>query len=472
MKLGTYLQHVTHTKLRVFLYFSLKNTILTKISFDLKLINTYNSLYLFTIHNLKFTIKMIFFRLIFESFNFAWQALRANVLRTALSLLGVTVGIFSIIAVYTIVDSLERSIKQSLNFLGDKVLYVQKWPWSFGPDYPWWKYMNRPIPDLEEFRFLEKKATNASAVAIMVDKSNVTLKAGNLSMAGTDVSGVSHSYEKVSDVLLAQGRYFSVQESDRSQNVAIIGDQIAKDLFPRGNAIGGVISVKGLKMNVIGVMKREGESFLGGNSKDVECLIPYGYFSKIYKVGKNASEPTISLKGYENDANLTALEDELRALMRAKRSLKPRDEDSFALNRPEMIANQVGAIFGVLNVAGGIIGGLSILVGAFGIANIMFVSVKERTNIIGIQKSLGAKNYFILFQFLFEAVFLSVLGGIVGLFLVYLITIIPQDSLELLLSTSNIITGLAISSVVGMLSGIIPAYIASRMDPVEAIRAK
>lgn len=443
--------------------FTKTNTISPKISFELIEINLKIS---------KYITKMMFFRLVFESFNFAWQALRSNVLRTALSLLGVTVGIFSIIAVYTVVDSLEKSIKQSLSFLGDKVLYVQKWPWSFGPDYPWWKYMNRPIPNLEEFRFLEKKATNASAVAIMVDKNNVTLKAGNLSMAGADVSGVSHSYEKVSDVLLTQGRYFSVQESERAQNVAIIGDQISKDLFPRGNAIGGVISVKGLKLNVIGVMKREGESFLGGNSKDVECLIPYGYFSKIYKVGKNASEPTISLKGYEDDANLVALEDELRALMRAKRSIKPREEDSFALNRPEMIASAIGGIFGVLNIFGGVIGGLSILVGAFGIANIMFVSVKERTNIIGIQKSLGAKNYFILFQFLFEAVFLSVLGGIVGLFLVYLITTIPQDSLELVLSTSNIVIGLSISSIVGMLSGIIPAYIASRMDPVEAIRAK
>jgi putative ABC transport system permease protein len=166
------------------------------------------------------------------------------------------------------------------------------------------------------------------------------------------------------------------------------------------------------------------------------------------------------------------LEGEVRGLMRSKRGLKPTNDDNFAINRPEMVAGAITAIFSVLEIAGAFIGGLSILVGGFGIANIMFVSVKERTNLIGIQKSLGAKNYFILSQFLFEAVFLSLIGGLAGLFLVFLITIIPQDAMDIGMSAQNVALGLGISSVIGVLAGIIPAYLASRLDPVEAIRSK
>jgi putative ABC transport system permease protein len=183
-------------------------------------------------------------------------------------------------------------------------------------------------------------------------------------------------------------------------------------------------------------------------------------------------QPTISLKGFDDDKDLMELEGEVRGLLRAKRGLKPIEEDNFALNRPEMIAKQVGAIFGVISFAGAIIGSFAILVGVFGIANIMFVSVKERTNIIGIQKSLGAKNYFILFQFLFEAVFLSLIGGGIGIVLVFLITIIPQDSLELQMSFQNVATGFVVSALAGLISGIVPAWSASKLDPVQAIRAK
>jgi putative ABC transport system permease protein len=173
-----------------------------------------------------------------------------------------------------------------------------------------------------------------------------------------------------------------------------------------------------------------------------------------------------------DDKGQVELEAEATGLLRTKRGLKPTQDKNFSINRPEALSAAIGGIFGVLNVAGWVIGIFSLLVGGFGIANIMFVSVKERTNLIGIQKSLGAKNYFILFQFLFEAIFLSLVGGLVGIILVYLLSFIPLDMLDIVLTPKNIVLGLTVSSVIGVLSGIIPAFSAARMDPVEAIRSK
>jgi putative ABC transport system permease protein len=411
-------------------------------------------------------------RLIWESFAFAIQALRANLLRTILSLLGVTIGIFAIITIFTIVDSLERSIKQSLTFLGDKVIYVQKWPWIFGPDYPWWRYINRPVASLDEMRFLDENLKNASGVAYYAVKGNATVKHLTNSMESISIIGATYGYSKVSEIKIREGRYFSLQEMEAGKNVTLIGDEVAKKLFPYGNILGKEIKIKGRKFTIIGIMEREGENFLGAPRRDIQCIIPYLVFEKLYKVGILGIQPTISLKGFDEDKDLMNLEGEIRGLMRAKRGLKPTEDDNFALNRPEMIAKEVSSIFGVISFAGAIIGSFAILVGVFGIANIMFVSVKERTNIIGIQKSLGAKNYFILLQFLFEAVFLSLIGGGIGIGLVFLITLIPQDSLELQMSLKNVLTGCIVSAAAGLVSGIIPAWNASNLDPVQAIRAK
>jgi putative ABC transport system permease protein len=411
-------------------------------------------------------------RLVFESFIFAAQALKANLLRTILSLLGVTIGIFAIIAVLTLVDSLEKNIRDSMSFLGDKVLYVQKWPWSFGEDYPWWKYLNRPVSSQADFRFLERNLQGHSAVAIFASRGNRTLRNGNNSVSNAALMGISFEYNYVSDVPLSQGRYFTPQEIETGKKFMIIGHTIAESLFPMLNPIGQTISVKGRKFTIIGVMERQGDNLLGTPSNDNNCMIPYGAFAQMFTIGRYGVEPIIAIKGHEYDKDLMDLEGEVRGLMRSKRGLKPTNDDNFAINRPEMVAGAITAIFSVLEIAGAFIGGLSILVGGFGIANIMFVSVKERTNLIGIQKSLGAKNYFILSQFLFEAVFLSLIGGLAGLFLVFLITIIPQDAMDIGMSAQNVALGLGISSVIGVLAGIIPAYLASRLDPVEAIRSK
>ncbi|MBJ6117463.1 ABC transporter permease [Pontibacter sp. BT310] len=415
---------------------------------------------------------MIYLRLIAESIRFAWQALRANMLRTLLSLLGVTIGIFAIISVFTLVDSLERNVRDSMSFIGDKVLYVQKWPWSFGGSYPWWKYFQRPEATMREFKLLDRNLINDAGVAIFADKGGSTYKYRSNSFSDGRLMGVTYDYSKVSEIPIEEGRYFVPQEVDASRNVIVIGKEIAETLFPYGSAVGQELKVGGQRFRVIGVVEKQGENMFGAPNFDQMGIIPFGSFSKMYDTGPEGVGTTIAVKGRDEDEGLQELEYEVRGMMRNIRGLRPRDDDSFAINRPEMATQAVTGFFDVIGLAGWVIGGFAILVGGFGIANIMFVSVKERTNIIGIQKSLGAKNYFILFQFLFESVFLSLIGGGIGILLVFLITIIPQDMMKISLSVSNIVLGLGVSAVIGMLSGIIPAVLASNLDPVIAIRSK
>jgi putative ABC transport system permease protein len=420
---------------------------------------------------------LITLRLTFESFAFAWQALRANLLRTLLSLLGVTVGIFAIIAVFTVVDSLEANVRQSMSFMGDKVVYVGKWPWIFDSNRPWWKYFNRPVPTAREFRQLERMLSPGSnkGVAIFVSKSGNTFKASTNSVADCSLQGVSFDYRNVSSVAIEKGRYFTLQEADGGRPVAIIGATIAENLFPGLDPIGQDFKTKGRHFTVIGVLKKEGKSLLGTPSNDANCLIPFSTFASLFAMsstGMTGPSPQLGIKGTDTDPDLLNLEAEVQGAMRTIRGLKPREEDNFALNRPEMIASLITKLFSVIGIAGGVIGIFAIIVGGFGIANIMFASVSERTSIIGIQRSLGAKSSFILWQFLFESVFLCLIGGAAGIGLVWLTTFISLGDLTLFLSTANIVKGLVLSVGVGVLAGIIPAILAARLDPVIAIRAK
>ncbi|RAV98294.1 ABC transporter permease [Pseudochryseolinea flava] len=413
---------------------------------------------------------------IFESFRFAWKALKSNILRTVLSLLGVTVGIFAIIAVLTLVDSLEKNIKDSLNFLGTDVIYVDKWPFTADAsgEYRWWDFWMRPNPSYREFETLRESMKHQSGITIFAGRGNQVVKYGSNSIDEARLQGGDHGYNTVFEVNVENGRYFTPEEIESGRNVTLIGHEIVQSLFKGEDPIGKVVKIKNLKYVVIGTIKKEGESFLGTPSNDFTAIIPYQSFRRLFQTGSGAWDELtsrIGVKGYEDDIGLVELENELRGMLRVRRGLSPTEKDNFALNRPEAIANIIGGIFDGLSLAGWIIGGFSILVGGFGIANIMFVSVKERTPIIGLQKSMGAKNYFILFQFLFEAVFLCLIGGMCGLLLVFPVTLIPMGSLVVTLSIQNIILGLGVSTAIGLICGIIPAALAARLDPVAALRA-
>ena len=414
---------------------------------------------------------MILLKILQESFRFAIQALIGNKLRTLLSLLGVTIGIFSIISVFAVVDSLERNIRSSIESLGDNVVFVNKWPWSRGEDYPWWKYYQRPLPTIQELNSLEQRLEMADAVTFFAVAGNKTAKYNSNDVEGIGVVAVSHGYQDVYGFELTSGRYFSILESATGKPVAIIGDNIAQSLFEGENPIGKVIKFMGQRATVIGVFEKAGDSIIG-SSDDDNVVIPVKFGRNFIRLNSESTNPMFMVKAKQGVSN-EQLKDDLTRVMRSVRRLSPKSDDNFALNETSILSNGIDMIFGVIDLAGIIIGGFSLLVGGFGIANIMFVSVKERTNIIGIQKAIGAKNHFILLQFLFEAILLCLIGGILGISVVYAGTLIADYYIDfdIVLSANNVITGLWVSVLIGVISGVIPAIAASKLDPVEAIRS-
>lgn len=420
----------------------------------------------------------VWLKIISESFVLAIKELYATKLRSFLSLLGITIGILCLISVFSAVDSLEKNLRNSIDSLGGDIIYINKWPWIMAEDYPWWKFVNRPEVSRDDFYQLHGNVKTAEAMAIWRWVNNGTVAYGSDYLENISIFGVSEEYVSVRDIEFEAGRYLSDFEFQSAANKTFIGHALAVALFDTPQkAVGKNISFNGLKLEVIGVMKKEGQDVLGINANFGldNTMYVSDKFADAYINSPFGNNPSILVKPKAGIESLE-VEAELAGKMRMIRKLKPQQDDNFALNKISVITGVFDQLFGFVYWAGFVIGIFSIVVGAFGIANIMFVSVKERTPIIGIKKALGAKKAYILFEFIVEAVLLCLFGGLVGLLLVFslfkLIDVVAlsDSDFSFVISRANIILGLGISVSAGLLAGIIPAIIASNMKPVDAIR--
>lgn len=413
---------------------------------------------------------LIYLRLLKESFNFAISALVNNKLRTFLSLLGVTIGIFSIVGILAAVDSLKKEIEGSISGLDNSTIIVMRF--SFGPtEIPRWRVEQFPDVNYEEYQYLSRTLSDAEAVSYVMNVPRETIRYEEKTVSNVDIAATSHEYYDIEALQIAEGRFFNESESNSGASVIVLGDEIARKLFGNDNAVGKTIRMYGRKFSVIGVLKKEGMG-LFGNSKDGAVFLPVNMTRRIYGDNNKSTFPQIVMKPKSNvdQAEFIAM---IKQRLRTFRGIKPDQVETFFVNQLKGFLDIIDSITSQLNFMGALISGFSLLVGGFGIANIMFVSVKERTNLIGIQKSLGAKNRFILYQFLFEAVVLAVIGGLIGIALVWMAALIVSQftgDFEFVLSLGNILIGTSVSVVIGLISGIVPAISASRLNPVDAIR--
>ena len=412
---------------------------------------------------------MMWLRLLRESLSFAWSAIVVNKLRTFLSLLGVMVGIFVISSIFAVVDSMEDDLLESFSILDDDVLFVSKWPWSMGGDYPWWKYAQRREPSLRDSEELAERLTQASDVAFQM-KGMFNLEASENAYPNVPVAAVSHTYPGVISLDLASGRFFNGSESASGSPVAIVGYDIAMNLFGSQEVLGQKLKIGGKRVEIIGTFTHEGESMIS-NGFDEFVMVPATFAPRIFDT-RNTEGNSIMVKALPG-VEMGVLKDEIIQQLRSVRRVRPANENDFSINQIEMLTSIISTIFTQVELGGWFIAIFAILVGCFSIANIMFVSVRERTKIIGVQKALGAKSSFILIQFLFEAIVLCVFGAILALlaleFLMFLVNM-SDLGITLRVSFDRVMMAMSIAVISGLVAGIAPALSASRMPPVEAMR--
>ncbi|MBI3139006.1 MAG: ABC transporter permease [Sphingobacteriales bacterium] len=411
--------------------------------------------------------------IVFSSIKMTLQELWKNKLRTFLSLLGVTFGIFCIISVLAVVNSLEQNIQNEIKALGNNTLYVDKWDYSAGGDseYPWWKYVNRPTPKYEELKQIKERTPSARFAAFKISISDKIFFENN-QLTGVNVYGISEDFNDIQPVEIAFGRYLSDAEFSQGSSVGVIGNEIAEKLFlDPERAVGKMITCRGKKITVTGVIKKQGKTMIGGWQFDQSVVLSYRFARNI--MDQKRADPLILVQG-QDYLTSKALKDNLTGTLRAIRKLTPTKEENFTLNDVNDFSDAISEAFVSLNIGGWAIATLSLIVGMFGVANIMFVSVRERTSQIGLKKALGAKKRIILAEFLLESAFLCIIGGLIGLLFVFLLTKILTGALDfpVYISTSNLALAISICILVGVIAGYIPARQAARMDPVDAIRSK
>lgn len=416
--------------------------------------------------------------LIRETLRMSYQSVRLNKLRSLLSVLGISIGIFCVVSVYALVHSLETSLNNQFNKLGSDVVFVQKWPWDdFGNNYPWWTYLKRPQSSPEDARFLSQKiAPKLVSTTAYIFKSTFDLQAGDKNAKGITVNCISFHFPEVQPVDIEIGRLFTEEEVRAGRAVAVVGNSIARELFGTTQAVGKTLRIKNKEVVVVGVCEFQGSNMIGASADNVVYVSDQ--WGKNLISYRNANDAQILLKAAPG-VSLEEVQFEARRLMRQIRRLKPQESDDFAVNKMSMITEAISSLFIQIRKIGVIIGGFAMVVGCFGVANIMFVSVKERTREIGIQKALGAKNVAISAQFLMESIWLSIAGGFIGLLAVqgvlWLLGMVVQqqfgNDVVLSLSPEDTLLGVVTSVIVGLVAGIIPARSAARLNPVDAIRS-
>lgn len=414
-------------------------------------------------------------RAYFEALVMTLNSIRSYKLRTLLTMLGITIGIFAITTIFTLVNTLESAVSKNLSELGNTVLFVHNWPWAEDNNDDWFKYIGRPQVNYRDYRALRDNLQNTDAVAYYITSGGNTVKAGKQSVEGVQLQAVTYDFITVQPRDFQEGRYFSQIEIESGRPVCILGWQIANTLFEGKSAIGQSVRVRGKKLTVIGVFEKKGQNPLG-DSPDESFIMPYVLGQSMFSTRQRNVDKVIAIRATSYE-KLPQVEGEVVGIVRKVRGLKPSQEDNFSINKQEMLVASIGNITKYLRIGGIFISLLSLGVGGIGIANIMFVSVKERTREIGIQKALGAVRGFILAQFLYEAVLLCLVGGAIGVLLTLLVAFLGQLAvsgagmdIEVTVLMSDVIIGLVVSSSIGLVFGFLPAYFASKLDPVEAMR--